>query len=84
MDEITPNPAPEPTDPPEVDPGELVREELDRLVHHPRQEESRLRGLADDGESGATPFFTIGRLAMLLWPLALLLIGVVLAVYFYA
>ena len=80
----TSNHAPEPSDAPEVEPGELISEELDRLVHHPREEAARLRAVAADGESGATPFIMVGRVAVRLWPLVLLVIGAILAVYFHS
>jgi hypothetical protein len=83
----TSNHTPEPSDASEVEPGELIREELDRLAHHPREEAARLRAVAEDGESGATPFIMIARVAVRVWPLVLLLlllVGVVLAVYFHS
>lgn len=69
--------------PDEIEPGQLVVEEVERLAHHPRQEMGRLREVADAGESGATPFIELARVAIRLWPVALVMIAIVLAIYFY-
>lgn len=69
--------------PDEIEPGQLVVGEIERLAHHPRQEAARLRGAADAGESGAAPYIEIARVAIWVWPVALVMIGVVLAIYFF-
>jgi hypothetical protein len=69
---------------PDGEPGELIREELERLVHHPREEITRLRSVERDGESGATPIIAIAGVATLVVPLVALVIAVALAIYYLA
>jgi hypothetical protein len=66
----------------ELEPGELVTEELGRLAHHPRQEAHRLHDVADAGESGSTPFIEIVAVARWVVPFVLLMIGIVLGIYY--
>jgi hypothetical protein len=62
---------------------ELERE-LTQLLHHPHEEAQRLHALAEEGESAATPFIEIGVVARWVIPFAILMIGLVFAVYYAA
>jgi hypothetical protein len=66
---------------PDGEPGELMRDEVGRLAHHPREEVARLRSEEREGESGATPFMAIAALGP---PLIVLVIAVAVAVYYLA
>jgi len=66
----------------EVEPGQLVAGELERLAHHPRQEAQRLRDVADAGESGSAPFIEIAAVAFRVVPFVLLMVGIMLGIYF--
>ena len=81
---IWPMHEPEPTDRTGAE-FELHKEaehELARLLRDPRGEGQRLRDLADDGESPATPFIEIGVVARWVIPLVILVVGLALAVYY--
>ena len=64
----------------ELEPGEVIEDEIGRLVRHPRAETARLKQVAADGEHGSSPFIEIA-LARWLVPLVLILIGITLLVY---
>jgi mono/diheme cytochrome c family protein len=61
--------------PDELEPGEVVKAELGRLVHHPREETSRLKQIAAEGEKGSTPFIEMALIARWLVPLIALVVG---------
>ena len=67
--------------PDELEPGEVIEAELGRLVRHPRAEAARLKRVAEEGESGSTPFIEMALVALRLFPLVALVIGVVVLVY---
>jgi hypothetical protein len=68
----------------EPEPGEVIEDEIGRLVRHPRAETARLKQVAADGEYGSSPFIEIALVARWLVPLVLILIGITLLVYFKA
>jgi len=68
----------------EVEPGERIVAELERLATHPRKEAERLGALAEVGEDGLTPFVEIARVAAWVVPIVLVVLGVVLTVYYVA
>jgi hypothetical protein len=59
-----------------------AEQELARVLRNPRREAQRLHGLAEAGESSATPFIEIGVVARWVIPLVILMIGLALAVYY--
>ena len=65
----------------ELEPGEVIEDEIGRLVRHPRAETARLKQVAADGEPGSSPFIEIALVARWLVPLVLVLIGITLLVY---
>jgi hypothetical protein len=66
----------------ELEPGEVIEDEIGRLVRHPRAETARLKQVAADGEHGSSPLIEIALVARWLVPLVLILIGITLLVYF--
>ncbi len=68
----------------ELEPGEVIEDEIGRLVPHPRAERARLKQVAADGEHGSSPFIEIALVARWLVLLVLILIGITLLVYFKA
>jgi hypothetical protein len=52
-----------------------------RVVRHPRQETTRLKQIAADGEQGSSPFIEIPLVARLIVPLVLIMVGIALLVY---
>jgi len=66
----------------ELEPGKIVEAEIGRLARHPRAETARLKQVADDGEHGSAPFIEIALVARWVVPIALVLIGITLLVYF--
>ena len=68
----------------EFEPFMELEREAERIVHHPHVEAQRLHRVAEEGESGATPFIEIGTVARWVIPLVLLMIALILAVYFAA
>ena len=70
--------------PDEVEVGEVVEAEVERLVRHPREETARLKQVAADGEHGSAPFIEIALVARWIVPLVLIVVGVALLVYFKA
>ena len=68
----------------ELEPGEVIEDEIGRLVRHPRAETARLKQVAADGGHGSSPFIKIALVARWLVPLVLILIGITLLVYFKA
>ncbi len=68
----------------ELEPGEVIEDEIGRLVRHPRAETARLKQVAADGEHGSSPFIEIALVARWLVPLVLILIGTTLLLYFKA
>jgi len=77
MSDVSPDGPPD-----EVEPAEVIRHELDAFAHHPRKEAARLRELADEGESGATPFIIMARLMARLLPLVAVAVGTIFGVYY--
>jgi hypothetical protein len=69
-------------DEPAGEPGELIRREVGRLAHHPREELMRLRLDESEGESGATPFIVIAAVAPLLIALVIAVALAASAVYY--
>ena len=68
----------------EFEPFKELEREAERIVRHPHVEAQRLHRVAEEGESGATPFIEIGTVARWLIPFVLLMIALILAVYFAA
>ena len=68
----------------ELEPGEVIEAEIGRLVRHPRAETARLKQVAADGEHGSAPFIEIALVARWIVPVALILVGITLLVYFKA
>jgi hypothetical protein len=68
--------------PDEIEPGTAVKEEVDRLVRHPREEASRLHGVEEKGESGATPYLYIFGGLRIILPAAALLLAIALLTYY--
>ena len=68
----------------ELEPGEVIEDEIGRLVRHPRAETARLKQVAAAGEHGSSPFIEIALVARWLVLLVLILIGITLLVYFKA
>jgi mono/diheme cytochrome c family protein len=63
--------------PDELEPGEVVKAELERLVRHPGAETSRLKRVAAEGEQGSTPFIEMALIARWIIPLVALVVGVI-------
>lgn len=70
-------------DGPDAEPGEILADEVERVVEHPLAEARRLTAVADEGSSGATPWITLAGLAAAVVPLALITVAIVLAIYFW-
>jgi len=68
----------------ELEPGKIAEAEIGRLARHARAETARLKQVADDGEHGSAPFIEIALVAHWVVPIALVLIGITLLVYFRA
>jgi hypothetical protein len=68
----------------ELEPGKVIEAEIGRLVRHPRAETTRLKQVAADGEAGSAPFIEIALVARWIVPVALILVGITLLVYFKA
>ncbi len=68
---------------PDLEPGQALQEELDRLAHHPRREAARLHQVEERGDSGATPFIAIARTAaFVIIPALLIMGGIAIGVYY--
>lgn len=63
-------------------PAEEIREEAGRLVHHPVDEVKRLRGVAAEGESAATPLILFVGVAIFLVFIAAIVMTVVFVAYY--
>lgn len=59
-----------------------IREEADRLVHHPVGEVKRLRGVVEEGESAATPLILFVGVAIFLAVIAAVVMIVVFVAYY--
>ena len=70
--------------PDEIEVGDVVEAEIERLVRHPREETARLKQVAADGEHGSAPYIEIALVARWIIPLVLIVVGVALLVYFKA
>ena len=70
--------------PDELEPGELIKAELGRLVRHPRAETVRLKRVAADGEQGSTPFIELVLVARWIVPLVAVFVGIMLLIYYKA
>ena len=68
----------------ELEPGNVIEAEIGRLVRHPRAEATRLEQVAADGDAGSAPFIEIALVARWIVPVALILVGITLLVYFKA
>ncbi len=66
----------------EFEPLKEVEGELERLVSHPRSEARRLRAIAEEGESGATPLIEVAIVASRVIPFVILMIGLIFGVYY--
>lgn len=67
--------------PNEIDLGSAVEEEIDRLVHHPRAEASRIHRVEEAGESGATPYLYLLHGLKIVLPAGALMLAVALLAY---
>jgi hypothetical protein len=70
--------------PEELEPGEMIEEELGRLVRHPLAETARLKQVAAEGEEGSTPFIEIALVARWVVPLVAVVIAIMLLIYYKA
>jgi hypothetical protein len=61
---------------------EEIREEASRLVHHPLAEMKRLEGVAEEGESAATPLILFVGVAIILAVIAAVVMTVVFFAYY--
>jgi len=68
----------------EFEPFKELEYEAERIVRHPHVEAERLHLIAEEGESGATPFIEIVSVARWVIPLLLLMVALMLGVYFAA
>ena len=59
-----------------------IREEADRLVHHPIAEMKRLEAVVEEGDSAATPLLLFLAVAVALTIVAAVVMTVVLIVYY--
>jgi len=64
----------------EFEPLKEAEIELERLVSHPRSEARRLQAVAEEGQSGATPLIELAKVASVVIPLLVLIIGLILGV----
>ncbi len=62
--------------------AEEIREEAGRLVHHPVAEIKRLEGVAEEGESAATPLILFVGVAIILAIIAAVVMTVVFFAYY--
>ena len=62
--------------------AEEIREEAGRLVHHPVAEMKRLKGVAAEGESAATPLILFVGVAIFLAAIAVVVMAVVFLAYY--
>ena len=68
--------------PDELEPGQALRSELDRLTHHPLSEARRLDAEAAVGEVGATPFISLARVGFVVAFAFLVLLAIALTAYY--
>ena len=61
---------------------EEIREEAGRLVHHPVAEVNRLEGVAEEGQSAATPLILFVGIAIILAVIAAIVMAVVFFAYY--
>ena len=62
--------------------AEEIREEAGRLVHHPVAEVKRLKGVAAEGESAATPLILFVGVAVFLAVIAAVVMALVFLAYY--
>ena len=68
----------------ELEPFKELEGEAERIVRHPQTEAQRLHRVAEEGESGATPFIELGTVARWVIPFVVLIVAFILGVYFAA
>jgi hypothetical protein len=68
--------------PDELEPGQALRSEFDRLTHHPLSEARRLDAEAALGEIGATPFISVARVVFVVALAFLVLLAIALTAYY--
>ena len=68
----------------EFEPFKEVEAEVERVVRHPHDEAHRLHAVAEEGESGATPFIELATVARWVIPFVILMVAIILGVYFAA
>jgi hypothetical protein len=68
----------------EFEPFTELEAEAERILRHPHNEAQRLHGVAEEGESGATPFIELGAVACWVIPFVALMVALILGVYFAA
>ena len=78
------DPKPPDTSSDDFEPFKEVEGELERLVSHPRSEARRLRSVAEEGESGATPLIEVAIVANRVIPFVVFMIGLIFGVYYLA
>jgi len=61
---------------------EEIKDEAGQLVHHPVAEMKRLRGVAADGESAATPLILFVGVALALLAIVAVVMTVLFVVYY--
>jgi hypothetical protein len=59
-----------------------IKEEADRLVHHPVAEIKRLEGVVEEGESAATPLILFVGVTIILAVIAAVVMTVVFLAYY--
>jgi len=68
----------------EFEPFKELEGEAERILRHPHVEAQRLQRVAEDGESGATPFIELASVARWVIPFVVLVVALILGVYFAA
>lgn len=62
--------------------GEEIRAEASRLAHHPLAETKRLEGVAEEGESAATPLILLVGLIIVLVAVFAIVVAIALLAYY--
>jgi len=68
----------------EFEPFKELEAEAERIVRGPHAEAQRLHRVAEEGESGATPFIELATVARWVIPFVVLMVALILGVYFAA
>jgi hypothetical protein len=68
--------------PDQIEVGAAVKEEVERLVHHPRAEATRLHQVEEVGESAATPYLYLFHGLKFILPAAALMLAAAFLAYY--